>query len=58
MTFDDFFAQKKYSSYLLGVNNIYGRMIPEIATTREEIQKEQERIERDLLSVEQDLWEY
>ena len=58
MTFDDFFAQKKYTSYLVGINNIYGRMIPESVTTYEEIQKEQERIERELLSVEQDLWEY
>jgi gliding motility associated protien GldN len=58
MTFDDFFAQKKYTSYLVGINNIYGRMIPENVTTYEEIQKEQERIERELLSVEQDLWEY
>ena len=58
MTFDDFFAQKKYTSYLVGINNIYGRMIPETATTYEDIQKEQERIERELLSVEQDLWEY
>jgi hypothetical protein len=33
-------------------------MIPEIATTREEIQKEQQRIENELLNIEQDLWEY
>lgn len=58
MTFEDFFAQKKYTSYLVGVNNIYNRMIPEMATTHEEIQKEQERVERELLNVEQDLWEY
>lgn len=58
VTFDDFFTQKKYSSYLVGVNNVYGRMIPDIATTREEVQQEQERIETELLNVEQDLWEY
>jgi gliding motility associated protien GldN len=58
VTFDDFFAQRMYSSYLVGVNNIYGRMIPEIATTPEDIKKEQERIEWELLSTEQDLWEY
>ena len=33
-------------------------MIPQMATTYEEIHKEQERIEAELLSVEQDLWEY
>ena len=58
VTFDDFFIQKKYSSYLVGVDNIYSRMIPEIGTTYEEIQKEQKRIETELLNVEQDLWEY
>ena len=58
ITFEDFFAQKKYTSYLVGINNVYGRMIPEIATTYEDVQKEQERIEHELLSVEQDLWEY
>ena len=58
VTFDDFFMQKEYSSYLVGVNNIYSRMIPEMGTTYEEIQKEQKRIETELLNVEQDLWEY
>jgi hypothetical protein len=33
-------------------------MIPEYATTYEEIRKEQQRIETELLNVEQDLWEY
>jgi hypothetical protein len=33
-------------------------MIPEIANTPEGIKKEQERIEWELLSAEQDLWEY
>lgn len=58
VTFDDFFAQKKYSSYIVGVNNVYSRMIPEYATTYEEIQREQKRIETELLNAEQDLWEY
>ena len=58
VTFDDFFVQKKYSSYLVGVNNVYSRMIPEIGTTYEEMQREQKRIEAELLNVEQDLWEY
>lgn len=58
VTFDDFFALKLYSSYVVGINNVYSRMIPEIATTYEEVQKEQQRIETELLNVEQDLWEY
>jgi hypothetical protein len=34
------------------------RMIPDYATTNEEIKAEQDRIERELLNFEQDLWEY
>ena len=58
VTFDDFFMQKEYSSYLVGANNVYNRMIPEIGSTYEEMQREQKRIEAELLNVEQDLWEY
>ena len=58
VTYDEFFAQKLYTSYLVGTNNIYNRLIPEYATTYEEIKKEQSRIEWELLSAEQDLWEY
>ena len=58
VTFDDFFTQKLYTSYLVGTNNVYNRLIPEYATTHEEISKEQQRIEWELLSAEQDLWEY
>jgi gliding motility associated protien GldN len=58
VTYDDFFAKKMYSSYLFGMNNIYDKMIPQLATTYEEMQAEQRRIEAELLTVEQDLWEY
>ena len=58
VTYDEFFAQKLYTSYIIGTNNIYNRLIPEYATTYEEIKKEQSRIEWELLSAEQDLWEY
>ncbi|MBE6319416.1 MAG: gliding motility protein GldN [Bacteroidales bacterium] len=58
VTFDDFFLKKLYSSYVVGASNVYDRMIPDYATTPEAIAKEQERIEWELLSAEQDLWEY
>ena len=60
VTFDEFFAKKLYSSYVLGVNNMRDNrmMIPEYLTTREEIKAEQDRIERELLDFELDLWEY
>lgn len=71
-TFDEFFAKKLYSSYIVGASNVYDRMIPdyvpvpkkkdtgEIDTEKyhENILKEQERIEKELLNFEQDLWEY
>lgn len=59
VTYDEFFAKKLYSAYILGVSNMHNnRMIPDYATTNEEIKAEQDRIERELLNFEQDLWEY
>lgn len=58
VTFDDFFIKKLYTSYIVGTSNVYDRMIPDYATTPEEIAQEQERVEWELLSAEQDLWEY
>ncbi|MBQ5388253.1 MAG: gliding motility protein GldN [Paludibacteraceae bacterium] len=58
VTFDEFFLKKLYTSYIVGSSNVYDRMIPDYATTPEAIAEEQERIEWELLSAEQDLWEY
>ena len=58
ITFDDFFAQKLYTSYIVGASNIYDRMIPDYVKTREEIVHEQQLIESELLNFELDLWEY
>lgn len=59
VTFDDFFQQKLYSSYVVGVYNVYNnRIITDYVTTREEVKAEQDRIERELLDFELDLWEY
>ena len=60
LTFDEFFIKKNYTSYLLGDSNVFGRMLlDDNATVSEEnIKREQERIEREMLDFEQDLWEY
>lgn len=58
VTFDEFFLQKLYTSYVVGTSTVYDRMIPDYASTPEEIAKEQGRVEWELLSAEQDLWEY
>lgn len=58
ITFDDFFTEKRYTSYIVGASNIYDRMIPDYVTTREEIEREQQLIENELLNFELDLWEY
>lgn len=65
VTFDEFFTKKKYSSYIVGDNNIYSRMTPQMVgpnATKEEqyeaIQKEQKLIEQELLNIEHDIWEY
>ncbi len=58
VTFDDFFQKRLYTSYIVGEGNMYNRYIPDYAKTEEEIKKEQQRIEKELLDFEQDLWEY
>lgn len=58
VTFDDFFQERLYSSYIVGEGNMYNRFIPEYSQVEEDIKKEQARIEYELLTFEQDLWEY
>ncbi len=58
MTYDEFFAQKLYSSYLLGDSNMYNRMLLEYVVDPIKIKKEQSRIETEIMNFEQDLWEY
>jgi len=58
LTYDEFFAQHLYSSYVLGDSNMNNRMILQYLTDPEKIRKEQNRIETELLNFEQDLWEY
>jgi len=58
LTYDEFFAQKFYSDYLLGDGNINNRMLLQYLVDPAKIRKEQKRIETELLNFEQDLWEY
>lgn len=58
LTFDEYFSQRLYSTYLLGDSNMFNRMLLEFAVNPEKIKKEQSRIETDLMNVEQDIWEY
>ena len=58
VTFDDFFQKHLYTSYIVGEGNMYNRFIPDYAKNEEEVKKEQQRIEKELLDFEQDLWEY
>ena len=58
MTFDDFFNQKMYSSYLLGESSTYGRMLLEYAVDEDALRAEQKRIDTELINFEEDLWEY
>jgi len=65
LTYDEFFAQKSYSSYLLGEGNLFGRMlldneklINDPVKFEKFVKKEQHRIEVEIMNVELDLWEY
>ena len=65
LTYDDFFTQNLYASYLLGDSNMYNRMLLDYGTFISDsqkfetfVKKEQKRIETELLNFEMDLWEY
>lgn len=58
MTFDDFFAQRQYTSYLFCDNNVYDRTMLSYNINKEQAKREQARIEAEILNFEQDLWEY
>lgn len=57
LTYDEFFAQNLYSSYLLGDSNMYSRMLLEFTLSEDALKAEQKRIENELMNFEQDLWE-
>ncbi len=58
VTFDEFFAKKLYSSYVVGVDNGKDQLILDYTTDAARVRQEQARIEAELLNFEQDLWEY
>lgn len=58
VTFDEFFQKRMYTSYIVGEGNMYNRYIPDYNTEEKDMKKEQERIANELLTFEQDLWEY
>lgn len=58
VTFEEFFEKRLFSSYIVGEGNMYNRMILDYCKTEEAAKKEQARIENELLTFEQDLWEY
>lgn len=58
MTYDEFFAQRLYTSYIVGEDNMYDRVIPEYVKDEASMKAEQKRIETELLEFEQNLWEY
>jgi len=65
LTFDDFFVQNLYGTYLLGDSNMYNRMLLDYGTIIADtiqftnyIKREQERIQKELLDFELDMWEY
>ena len=58
LTYDDFFTQHLYESYLLGESNMYSRMLLSYLTDESKLRAEQKRIEKELINFEEDLWEY
>lgn len=57
MTFDDFFSQRLYHSYILGDSNMFDKVLLRTYTDAISLRREQQRIENELLNIEQDIWE-
>ncbi len=57
MTFDDFFSQRLFYSYLLGDSNMFDKMLLQTYSDPVSIRREQQRIEYELMNIEQDIWE-
>lgn len=65
LTFDDFFVQNLYGTYLLGDSNMYNRMLLDYGTIIADttqftnyIKQEQNRVQTELLNFEMDMWDY
>jgi gliding motility associated protien GldN len=65
LSYDDFFIQGLYASYLLGDSNMfnrmlldYGTLVPNDESFADYIRKEQQDIQTKMLNFEMDLWEY
>lgn len=56
-TFDDFFTQRLYYSYILGDSNMFDKMLLQTYTDPASIRREQKRIENEIMNIEQDVWE-
>lgn len=58
LSFDDYFMQRRFSSYIVAESNVYNnRLISEYTTGIHELY-EAEKIKKSIFDFEQDLWEY
>jgi len=57
MTYDDYFSQRLYHSYILGDSNMFDKVLLRTYTDPISLRREQQRIENELLNIEQDIWE-
>lgn len=58
VSFDDLFTKRRFASYIYKESNIYNRTLIDYCSSVEEVHAEQERIKKEILNYEQDLWEY
>ncbi len=58
ISFDDFFYQRRFSSYIYAESNVYNNRIINDYTSGLETLYEAERIKNEIVNFEHDLWEY
>lgn len=56
-TYDDFFTQRLYNSYILGDSNMFDKVLLRTYSDPTSLRREQKRIEDEIMDIEQDVWE-
>lgn len=58
ISYDDLFQKRRFMGHIYKEDNVQNRTILQYCTTPEEVRREQQRIENEILNFEFDLWEF
>jgi gliding motility associated protien GldN len=58
LSFDDLFMQRRFSSYIVAESNVYNDRFIQEYTVGKDAMFEAERVKKEIMDFEHDLWEY